>query len=554
MEPTPLDDLAAHAHETHVVVVGAGIGGLVAALACAKVGIRVTVLEASDRLGGAVCTVDLAGLRVDVGAEGYATRGGAVRSLVDELDLTDAVAPTAPRAEWISGLPSGAAPVPEATVRGIPENPWEESIRRVIGRRGTWRAYLDRLRPPLTIGQERSLGRLVRTRMGEVVLDRLVAPLSLGGFSIHPDDVDVELVAPGLNAALTRTGSLAGAVMQLRADRGSKPAGDGLEGIDGGMSRIVDALHDRLRTLGAEVRLNSPVGALEGRDDGRWAVRIGAAGPPDAHEVDRGEIDIADAVILAAGADDAPRLLAAVVPALERTPVTELEVVTLVVESAALADAPARTAVYPVPGTAVAASVTDSTARWPWMRQETDRRTHVLKVTFGGPGAEPATAVLDDRAAAALALAEASALLEVPLGADQLRGSHRARWSQPPPVSALGHAEAADAARSAIHSIPGLAVVGAWISGHRPRAGRPRCDRRSRARPAPRPLGRHRPADLAQRHTEGHRMPESAYGANLGTDIPGPSSVRRPHEGQSRARHRTRGGLRARNPRGSRTL
>ena len=457
MEPTPLDDLAAHAHETHVVVVGGGIGGLVAAHACAKVGIRVTVLEASDRLGGAVRTIDLAGVRVDVGAEGYATRGGAVRGLVDELDLTDAVVPTAPRAEWISGLPGGAAPVPQATVRGIPENPWEESIRRVIGRRGTWRAYLDRLRPPLTIGQERSLGRLVRTRMGELVLDRLVAPLSLGGFSIHPDDVDVELVAPGLNAALTRTGSLAGAVMQLRADRGPKSGGDGLEGIDGGMSRLIDALHDRLRTLGAGVRLSSPVDALERRDDGRWTVLLAAA--------DAEEIDIADAVILAAGADEAHRLLAAVVPALERTPVTALEVVTLVVDSAALADAPARTAVYPVPGTAVAASVTDSTARWPWMRRPAQPRTRVLKVTFGGPGAPPATAALDDRAAAALALAEASALLDAPLEAAQLLGSHRARWSQPPPVSALGRADAADAARSAIHAIPGLAVVGAWVAG-----------------------------------------------------------------------------------------
>jgi oxygen-dependent protoporphyrinogen oxidase len=462
VQPLPLDDLAAHAHETHVVVVGGGIGGLVAGLACAKVGIRVTILESSDRLGGAVRTTDLAGVRVDLGAEGYATRGGAVRGLVDELDLTDAVVPTAPRAEWISGLPGGAAPVPEATVRGIPENPWEESIRRVVGRRGTWRAYLDRLRPPLTIGQERSLGRLVRTRMGELVLDRLVAPLSLGGFSIHPDDVDVELVAPGLNAALTRTGSLAGAVTQLRADRGPKPAGDGLEGIDGGLSRIVDALHDRLRTLGAHVRLNTPVEALERRDDGRWTAVTAAAGPVDTAE----EVDPADVVILATGADEAHRLLAAIVPTLERTPVTALEVVTLLVESAALADAPARTAVYPVPGTAIAASVTDSTARWPWMRQGAQAaRTRVLKVTFGGPGTLPATAALDDRAAAALALAEASALLEMPLEAAQLRASHRARWSQPPPVSALGQADAADAARSAIHAIPGLAVVGAWVSG-----------------------------------------------------------------------------------------
>lgn len=41
-EPSALDRLAAHAHDAHVVVVGGGIGGLVAAHECAKVGIRVT--------------------------------------------------------------------------------------------------------------------------------------------------------------------------------------------------------------------------------------------------------------------------------------------------------------------------------------------------------------------------------------------------------------------------------------------------------------------------------------------------------------------------------
>jgi len=460
-EPLPLDDLAAHAHDTHVVVVGGGIGGLVAALACAKVGIRVTVLEESGRLGGAIRTAEIGGVRADLGAEGYATRGGAVRALVDELGLTEAVVPTAPRAEWIAGLPGGPVPFPEATVRGIPENPWEESVRRVIGRSGTWRAYLDRLRPPLTIGQERSLGRLVRTRMGDLVLDRLVAPLSLGGFSIHPDDVDVELVAPGLNAALTRTGSLAGAVMQLRADRGPQPAGDGLEGIEGGMSGIVDALRERLRTLGADVRLDSRVDALERRADGRWHAVVAGEQAETAADEDAG-IDVADAVILATGARDAHRLLAGFVPALEPTPVIDLEVVTLVVESPELAAAPIRTAVYPITGTAVAASVTDSTARWPWMRAA---QTRVLKVTFGGPGVPPATASLDDQAATALALAEASALVGVPLAPAALRGSQRSRWAQPPPASALGRRERAEAARAEIHAIPGLAVVGAWVAG-----------------------------------------------------------------------------------------
>ena len=150
VDPAPLDDLAAQAHDSSVVVVGGGIGGMVAALECAKIGIRVTLLEASERLGGALETMSLTGLRVDVGAEGYAARGGAVRALVNDLGLQDAVVRPAPRAEWIAGLPGGAAPMPVATIRGIPENPWDERVRRVIGWGGTWRAYLDRLRPPLT--------------------------------------------------------------------------------------------------------------------------------------------------------------------------------------------------------------------------------------------------------------------------------------------------------------------------------------------------------------------------------------------------------------------
>ena len=490
--PETLDALAAHAHDTSVVVIGGGIGGLVAALECAKIGMRVTVVEASDRLGGALWTAKVGGLAVDLGAEGYATRGGAVRRLVDELGLTDAVTAPDTRAEWIAGLPDGSAPLPAGTVRGIPENPWDESVRRLIGWRGTWRAYLDRLRPPLTIGQERSLGRLVRTRMGDAVLDRLVAPLSLGAFSIHPDDVDVEAVAPGLSSALTRTGSLAGGVAQLRADRRKEGEGaERFEGIDGGMSRLIDALRSRLGELGARVVLNARVSEIEPRADGRWSVVLDAGSPAgfavESGAVQRDPLDAggsgagaetagsddpaavplepADALIIATGAAETVRLVRAAVPSLEPLPVTELEVVTLVVSSRELTARPARTAVYPVPGNAVAASVTDTTARWPWVRRASGEDVHVLKVTFGGPDAPPATLSLDDAAAAELAVAAASALLEVPLDPARVRGSSRARYEQPLPVSAIGHREVVDAVRSAIHAVPGLAVVGAAVAG-----------------------------------------------------------------------------------------
>ena len=112
--PETLDDLAAHAHETHVVVVGGGIGGLVAALECAKIGMRVTVVEASDRLGGALSDRRRsAGLAVDVGAEGYRhARRSSARASSRNSASADAIVAPDPRAEWIAGLPGGAAALP----------------------------------------------------------------------------------------------------------------------------------------------------------------------------------------------------------------------------------------------------------------------------------------------------------------------------------------------------------------------------------------------------------------------------------------------------------
>ena len=73
-----------------------------------------------------------------------------MRALVDELGLGDASSPPARRGRaGSSACPApGAAPLPEGGVLGIPENPFAADVRRVIGWRGAWRAYVDRLRPP----------------------------------------------------------------------------------------------------------------------------------------------------------------------------------------------------------------------------------------------------------------------------------------------------------------------------------------------------------------------------------------------------------------------
>ena len=468
--------LAARAADTHVVVIGGGIGGLIAARECAKVGMRVTLLEATDAVGGAIRRADLDGVVVDAGAESFATRGGHVRALLTELGLTDRIVAPEGGGAWLAGIPGiGAAPLPVGGILGIPSNPFQDDVRRVIGWSGAWRAYLDRVRPPLTIGHQLSLGKLVASRMGAKVRDRLVAPVTTGVYSASPDDVDVDVAAPGLNAALTRVGSLSGAVGALRdaAKSAAKTPGAAVEGLSGGMSVLVDALVEDLLRLGAEVRTGVRVRNAEKSDAG-WTVDVDAEVEPEADDADEDAEDAeeplvftADAVIVATDEMAARALLVSSVLALadaETASSPEIEIVTLVLDAPALRGVPRGTGVLTVPGSHTAKALTHSTAKWGWVREAAGDR-EIVRVSFGAQGEPAATAGLTDDDAAALALREASALLGVPLAPGALLAAHRARYVQSQPASLIGSGERRAAARAALQAVPGLAAVGAWLAG-----------------------------------------------------------------------------------------
>lgn len=459
---TDAASLARAVRSRRVLVVGGGMAGLVAAHECAKIGLRVTLLDRAPVVGGAIRTVEVGAHTLDAAVEGFSGGArGTVAALAAELGL-EVVHANLPQT-WVAGAPGGAAPLPAGGVLGIPQNPWDEHVRRIIGWRGAWRAYVDRLRPPLTIGQERSLGRLVRTRMGDTVLERLVAPLSLSTFGIHPDDVDVEVAAPGLSAALTRTGSLAGGVAQLVGERPAHPAP--LATVEGGIAQLVDALQTRLGELGVDVWTDTAVERLVRRDDGRWdAVTVTHRDAPSPEQPASPVLDPADAVIVATDEAEARRLLAPFVPSLH-TPAEappEVEVVTLVVDAPALDADPRGDAVAIVPGSRRATGLVQSTARWPWLAHSLPAGRHVLRVTFGTLTDPPATADADDQTAVAIAHAEAEALLGVPL---VVVGGVRERFTPARPVSALGHRDAARVARGAMQAVAGLGVTGAWLAG-----------------------------------------------------------------------------------------
>jgi oxygen-dependent protoporphyrinogen oxidase len=288
--------------------------------------------------------------------------------------------------------------------------------------------------------------------MGAAVLERLVAPLSLGVYGTHPDDIDVEAVAPGLSTALTRTGSLGGAVSDLLVDR---PSGPRLEALTGGFGSLVDAAHERLEELGVELVLGRAATRIERLTDGRWWVEL------DGEDEDAPALDPADDVVVAVGERAARRLLGPFVPAIADEDVPQVEVVTLVVEAPELDGT--KGAAHPVPGSHAAVRVLDSTARWPWLPILAGDGVRVLRVSFGTLTTPPATATLDDDAAAALARDEASALLGVAIPV--VRGAARERFEAPRPSSGLVHADLREIVRRAARAHPGLVVVGGWLAG-----------------------------------------------------------------------------------------
>jgi len=74
-----------------ILIIGAGIGGLTAAYRLQQLGHEVEILEASNRAGGRMRTLEYKGDKVDVGAQFMHTGYVATLKLIDELGLTGSI-------------------------------------------------------------------------------------------------------------------------------------------------------------------------------------------------------------------------------------------------------------------------------------------------------------------------------------------------------------------------------------------------------------------------------------------------------------------------------
>jgi oxygen-dependent protoporphyrinogen oxidase len=233
------------------------------------------------------------------------------------------------------------------------------------------------------------------------------------------------------------------------------------------MPQLVAALAERLADRGVEIHTGTLAATL-GRSGEGWTIAL--ASPTSLHAHDEAPRELhADAVVVATDEVSARSLFASALGAPGWADVSPAgiarEVVTLLVDAPELDAAPRGAHVHAVPGGLRATGLVHETARWQWLAREAGAGRHVLRVAFGGPREEPATAALSDADAAALAAAEASLLLGVPLDGDRIAGMNREAYTLAPPASAVGHPDRTAEVRRELESAGTIAAVGAWLSG-----------------------------------------------------------------------------------------
>jgi oxygen-dependent protoporphyrinogen oxidase len=116
-------------------------------------------------------------------------------------------------------------------------------------------------------------------------------------------------------------------------------------------------------------------------------------------------------------------------------------------------------------------------AKWAWLAAEAGPGTHVLRLSYGRQeGAARANAARFSEAQTdrprtdtdllAQALADASALLEIPMTEADVVGWDVVRWPGTLPFAALGHQQRVAAVRDAVRGHAGLGLVGGWLAGN----------------------------------------------------------------------------------------
>jgi oxygen-dependent protoporphyrinogen oxidase len=430
-----------------VVVVGAGVSGLVCAHVLQRSGHRVAVLEADDRAGGVIGTRCRDGFRYETGANSALDSTPLLVPLLDSLGIADQRIDTRPEATSRYIVRSGK-------VVALPLSPHALLTSKAFSIRGKIRLLREPFVSRGPADADESVSAFVRRRFGQEVLDYAVDPFVSGIYAGDPGQLSMRAAFPRLHALEHAHGSLLRAQLSTaregRRKGQPKPARPRSFSFREGMQTLPDAL---VRSL-AHYTSQAGVTSIETRSPGPFAVSGLCSGKPFTQHAQA--VIVATPAHAAAGLvaphdTDAARALASIVHA-------PVAIVASAYRRADVAHAlqgfgmlvPSRER-RTILGTLFSSSLFEGRAP----------PGHVLLTTFVGGRRNQDMVEQDDAALARIVEEELAALL----GARRPLWSEIVRWTRAIPQYELGHLERVQRIVEVSARQPGLFLCGSWREG-----------------------------------------------------------------------------------------
>ncbi len=460
-----------------IAIIGGGISGLSAALRVHELAaeqrrdVQITLLEASDRLGGVLQTEQIGEYLVEHAADMWITNKSEAMQLCEKLGLTERLIPTNAQFRKSLVLRNGKAhPVPEGFQLMVPEQAWPMVRSPLLSWRGKLRLLAEAFVRSRRDGADESLADFVRRRCGDETFERLVQPLVGGIYTADPEKLSLKATLPRFIEMEQEHGSLIRASRHQPRDR-SRNESSGTSGaryglfvsLANGIEELVSTLSRRVAEF-ADVRCSTSVRAVRPADalNVGWALLpVSACTNADGQECP--SYEHFDAVILAVPSFIAASLLANECPTLSAE-LKRIEYASTVVVASGhkLADIEhpldAFGLVIPHIERRKVLAVSFTSRKFPGRAPD----GHVLLRTFIGGALQPELCDLDDTAVLELVRRELHELLGARGEPDFVNVYRHTRAM---PQYYVGHLDLIARIQTAVAQFSGLALAGNYLAG-----------------------------------------------------------------------------------------
>ncbi|HEX6922367.1 MAG TPA: protoporphyrinogen oxidase [Bacillales bacterium] len=257
----------------HLAILGGGITGLTAAFYINKaikeqgLPLKVSLLEASDRLGGKIKTIRKNGFIIEQGPDSFLERKTSAAQLVKDAGLEEELVRNRTGQAYV--LNDGRLyEIPKGTSMGIPTTMSAFTSTDMFSRGAKFRTALDLVLPRSEREGDQSVGNFFKRRLGTETVERLIEPLLSGIYAGNLDKLSLRATFPQFYQMEQKKRSL---MLGMRGNRSKektnseKPQGKFLT-LKNGLETLVDEIEKQLPP--GTVNRNAAVQELVKSDDG----------------------------------------------------------------------------------------------------------------------------------------------------------------------------------------------------------------------------------------------------------------------------------------------